>query len=145
MRNEITSLPVTRDGGKVTFPLTLEPMESVLVVCQLQKRDRPVRLNNKLLGTSRVNPVANKAWSGAPFSGEFEIPGDLGDSRVFVEIEGPTTEPAARVKVNDAWAGGFIGRPYRLDITRHLKAGTNKLKVAPFGPTSVKIRILDNQ
>lgn len=145
MRNEITSVPVTRDGDRVTFPLTLEPMESVLVVCQPEKRARPARLSKKHLSTSMVIPVANKSWSGAPFSGEFEVPGNLGSSRVFIEIEGPTTEPAARVKVNDIEAGGFIGRPYRLDITRHVKAGENKVRVAPYAPTSVKIRILNDQ
>jgi hypothetical protein len=145
MRNELTSVPVTRDGDKVTFPLTLEPMESVLVVCQPEKRDLPARLTQKLLSTSKVIPVGNNAWSGSSFHGKFELPGNLGSSRVFIEIEGPTTEPAARVKVNGIEAGGFIGKPYRLDITRHLKAGENKIKVIPFGPTSVKIRILNDQ
>lgn len=34
--------------------------------------------------------------------------------------------------VNGAYAGGFIGAPYRLDITRLVKSGTNTLETKPF-------------
>ena len=30
------------------------------------------------------------------------------------------------------FAGGFIGRPYRLDVTKSVKAGANKLALRPF-------------
>ncbi len=141
MRNEITSVPVTRDEKGVSFPLTLEPMESVLVVCQSEERPLPARLTDSTVAAATVIPVPNGAHSAAPYSGSFELPDPAG-SRVFVEVEGPTTEPAGRVVVNGIEAGGFIGRPYRLDVTRHVKPGRNTLQVRPFAPTTARILVL---
>jgi hypothetical protein len=59
-----------------------------------------------------------------------------------VEIERPVTEPAARITVNGHEAGGFIGRPYRLDITRHLKSGQNTLKIGLFAPTAARLLVV---
>jgi hypothetical protein len=147
MRNEITSVPVKRGEDGTEFPLTLEPMESVLVVCQPEKRELPVRLTSGTVGGAQVIPVSNTSWSGAPFSGRFELSADVDSatSRVFVEVERPISEPAGRITVNGAEAGGFIGRPYRLDITRHLKPGENTLKVAPFAPTAVRVLVMASE
>ena len=43
-------------------------------------------------------------------------------------------EAAARVTVNGKDAGGFIGRPLRLDVTRLLQPGTNTIRIEPFAP-----------
>jgi hypothetical protein len=51
-------------------------------------------------------------------------------------------EEAARVTVNGSDAGGFIGRPFRLDVTRHLKHGVNAVKIEPFAPKSVRLIML---
>ena len=144
MRNEITSVPVRRDGKGVSFPLTLEPMESVLLVCQPEKRELPARLTAAAIRSADIINVPNTAWSAAPFSGSFKLPAgtDPAASRVFVEIEGPTTEAAARVMVNGTEAGGFIGRPFRIDVTRHLKAGENRLQVRPFAPASLRVIVV---
>ena len=34
--------------------------------------------------------------------------------------------------MNGVFAGGFIGRPYRLDVTKSVKAGANTLALRPF-------------
>ena len=41
-------------------------------------------------------------------------------------------EKSAAVTVNGAYAGGFIGRPYRVNITKSVKPGANTLVVKPF-------------
>ena len=66
---------------------------------------------------------------------------DLKTSRVYLEAEGVGPEEAARVTVNGAYAGGFIGQPLRLDITRFLKPGGNKLRLNPFAPTTVRLAV----
>jgi hypothetical protein len=52
MRNEITSVPCTRQGKQVELSLTLEPNESVLLVFQPAKRPLPLRLESGA-GTAR--------------------------------------------------------------------------------------------
>jgi hypothetical protein len=76
-----------------------------------------------------------------PFLGNCEIPADLDllKSRVYLEVEGLTPEAAAHVKVNGQFAGGFIGRPLRLEITRVLRAGANSVRIEPFAPASAKL------
>ena len=44
--------------------------------------------------------------------------------------------------VNGAFAGGFIGAPYRLDITRAVKAGANVLEAKPFRLKNPRIVIV---
>jgi len=42
---------------------------------------------------------------------------DLKRSHVYLELEGLLPEAAARVTVNEAYAGGCIGNPLRLEVT----------------------------
>ena len=37
--------------------------------------------------------------------------------------------------------GGFIGRPLRLDVTRHLRTGTNTLRIEPFAPRAARLAV----
>ncbi|TWU38365.1 glycosyl hydrolase [Novipirellula artificiosorum] len=77
-----------------------------------------------------------------PFSGTCDVPGgvDLSTARVFLEMdELRQAEEAARVTVNGQYAGGVIGRPYRLDVTRYLQHGENKVLIEPFSPNSVHL------
>jgi alpha-L-rhamnosidase len=75
-----------------------------------------------------------------PFFGHCEIAAAaLTHSRICLELEGLAPETAARVTVNGADAGGFIGRPPKLDITRCLKSGLNTLQVEPFAPESARL------
>jgi len=81
--------------------------------------------------------------TGDPFVGRCEIPAgiDLSRSRVCLEMDALSPEEAARVTVNGAFAGGFIGRPFRLDVTKHLKTGTNTVEIAPFAPSSARLEV----
>lgn len=48
---------------------------------------------------------------------------------------------AGRVTVNGQDAGGFIGRPLRLEVTKFLKAGVNQITIAPFAPKSAWLSV----
>jgi hypothetical protein len=78
-----------------------------------------------------------------PFFGHCEIPAgaDLKKSRVYLELDELAPEAAARVTVNDHFAGGFIGRPLRLDVTAYLKPGANTIRIEPFAPKSAQLVI----
>ena len=78
-----------------------------------------------------------------PFTGRVEVPGDVDLSRVRVALEMDEIAPeaAARVTVNGQPAGGFIGRPFRLDVTRHLRSGTNTVVIEPFAPRSAWLMV----
>jgi hypothetical protein len=77
------------------------------------------------------------------FSAPCELPTDLDltHARVYLETDLPEPEAAARVTVNGTYAGGFIGGPYRLDLTKHLRPGTNRLRIEPFAPRSARLVI----
>jgi len=78
-----------------------------------------------------------------PFRGRCTLPAgvDLAKDRVCVELDAIAPEEAARITVNGAYAGGFIGKPFRLDVTRHLKAGENVIEIQPFAPGSAKLAV----
>ncbi|MDI9603112.1 MAG: glycosyl hydrolase [Acidobacteriota bacterium] len=76
-----------------------------------------------------------------PYEGTVSVPARCLASgwRVFL-VTGPIPrERAARVTVNGVDAGGFIGQPYRLDITRLLTAGRNHLRLEPLAPTAARL------
>jgi hypothetical protein len=72
-----------------------------------------------------------------PFEGMFTLPEgiDQAQSRICIEMEG--VYEGARLTVNGSYAGGVIGAPYRIDITKHLKPGENTLLVEPYAPEKV--------
>jgi hypothetical protein len=78
-----------------------------------------------------------------PFVGHGELPADLklDQVRVFLEMDEIAPEEAARVTVNGHYAGGFIGKPFRLDVTRHVQSGTNTIVVEPFAPKNVRLTV----
>ena len=53
-------------------------------------------------------------------------------ARVYLACDDVEGEKSAAVTVNGVYAGGFIGKPYRLDITKSVKAGANTLETKPF-------------
>jgi hypothetical protein len=77
----------------------------------------------------------------SPFTGTCRLPAtvDLAKSRVFLEVDGLIPEAAARVTVNGQVAGGFIGKPLRLEITRQLRPGNNAIVIEPFAPATAKL------
>ncbi len=76
-----------------------------------------------------------------PFFGHCDIPAglDLTTGRVYLEATAPASEAAARVTVNGQYAGGFIEKPFRLEITPHLKQGNNTVRLEPFAPQSARV------
>ncbi len=91
----------------------------------------------------RPNPAVASPVTGDPFVGRFELPADvrLEQVRVFVEMDELAPEEAARVTVNGRYAGGFIGRPFRLEVTRQLQPGTNTLQIEPFAPKGLRLTV----
>jgi hypothetical protein len=64
---------------------------------------------------------------------------NLATARIFLQMDEITPEAAARVTINGKDAGGFVGQPLRLEVTRFLKAGTNQIRIEPFAPKSVRL------
>lgn len=76
-----------------------------------------------------------------PFEGTVTLPREYLQRgwRVFL-VTGPVPrERAMRVAVNGADAGGFIGLPYRLEVTRYLRAGDNRIRLEPLAPSEVRL------
>jgi len=86
--------------------------------------------------SAEKNPVV-----ATPFSGTCDVPSsvDLSTARLFLEMDELKPEEAARVTINGQYAGGFIGRPFRLDVTRCLNNGANTVKIGPFAPKSARM------
>jgi len=76
-----------------------------------------------------------------PFEATCTLPADLDltKSRVYLEVDSLTPEEAASITVNGTHAGGFIGKPLRLNVTQHLKTGPNTIRMEPFSPKSAKL------
>jgi len=164
MRHELTSIPFKRDGKKMEFNLTLEPSESVLLVFQGKDRKLPARLSetpreptSTIAVTAdpaaqpimdpeiptRPGPITRSPVKSNIFQGLGEIPPgvDLAKARVFLELDELAPEAAASITINGQYAGGFIGKPFRLDVTRQLKAGRNTIKIAPFAPATARLLV----
>jgi hypothetical protein len=79
-----------------------------------------------------------------PFEGTCQVPADLdlAKARVILEINGLSPEEAARVTINGRNAGGFIGKPLRLDVASHLTKGDNHIRIEPFAPESVRLLVI---
>ena len=63
-------------------------------------------------------------------------------TRVYLSCDDVDGENSAAMTVNGAYAGGFIGAPYRLDITKSVKAGVNTLETKPFRLKNPRIVIV---
>jgi len=80
-----------------------------------------------------------------PFEGTCEIPATvkLASSRVYLEMDELLPEAAARVTVNGHDAGGFIGKPLRIEVTAHLKSGSNTIRIEPFTPKTARLVVYE--
>lgn len=177
IRGEINSVAFQRINDKtVEFDITLEPLESVLIVIQPQPRALPPRIEPNVkcvhgpIAVERVatppelicpsappgseailadqqkksksaKPLTMSPVKSDPYVGRFTLPADwLADhSRICLEMEEISTEPAAAVRVNGQAAGGCIGKPFRVNITSELKPGENTAEIVPFAPKSVRV------
>lgn len=160
LRGEITAVPWRDEGSSVSFELTLEPLESALVRFG-GKADRPVRLGAEShpLASFTVAPDPAAApiaypvpdrgqkspCAGTAFQGVVDIPqGVLASGQrayLVCEMADGAAEEAAAVRVNGAYAGGFIGKPYRVEITQALKAGRNTIRLEPFSVRDVRVEL----
>jgi hypothetical protein len=91
-------------------------------------------------GDQRISPVVAPAASD-PFVGEVDIPESWlkPGLRVCLEADAIAPEAATAVRVNDRYAGGFIGEPFRLEITSYLQPGKNQIVMQPFAPQEVRV------
>ena len=72
----------------------------------------------------------------------FTLPELKPGARVYLACDDVEGEKSAAVTVNGAYAGGFIGVPYRLDITKSVKVGANMLETKPFRLKNPRIVIV---
>jgi len=154
----------------VEIPLTLEPMESVLVVFNKTRRSLPARLASEALASATVIPVNGgivpppkppreiiqpsptgeltlSPVVAKPFEGTCQVPAglDLSKVRVVLTMHGLSLEEAARITINGHNAGGFIGKPFRLEVAGHLKQGENTIRIEPFAPDSVRLLVIKGE
>ena len=160
MRNEITSVPWKQEADGVAFDLTLEPFESVLVRFGGKTgHQQRLTVSSRPSAVLAVTPDAGAApvvypvpeqgqkspCAGSAFQGEVTIAEDTvkPGQRVYLvcEMAEGEAETAAAVRVNGAYAGGFIGKPGRVEITRHVKAGRNTVFIEPFAVSQVRIEV----
>ena len=91
----------------------------------------------------KFGPVGNVTES--PFAESvatslaFTLPELKDGARVYFVCDDVGGERSAAVTVNGVYAGGFIGAPYRIDITKAVKSGANTLEAKPFHLTHPKI------
>jgi hypothetical protein len=78
------------------------------------------------------------------FAGRCDVPADVDLAKVrAVLVMDDVPQGAAAVTVNGTIAGGVIGGPYRLDVTRLVKAGANTVEIAPLAPKAVRLVFYD--
>lgn len=156
MRNEIRAIESNSTPHGPEFTIRLDPMESVLLRFGGSGRagSRPAA------GTTLVIPVSNdpdadpvvfptplagqrSPCPGAVFQGVVDLTGSQaaagGRVRLCFEFVEPVAEDAAAVRVNGSFAGGFIGKPRSIDVTRHLVAGRNRIRIEPFPVANVRL------
>ena len=88
------------------------------------------------MSAKTTSPVA----AADPFCAHFTLPRDVDPMRcrIYLEMEGLPDNSAA-VSLNGTFAGGMIGRPSRLDITRHVRPGQNTVVIEPLAPSLAKL------
>ena len=81
------------------------------------------------------------------YKGVCIIPVDwiAGKFSAFLEAGEILPESAAKVIVNGNYVGGFLGKPFRIDVSKYMKKGANEILIEPFAPKSVNIVLYENQ
>ena len=98
----------------------------------------PWRLYESGRDKATMSPLKNPD----PFLGRCSLPGDLDltTCRVYLEMGHiPGSEQAASVRINGDYAGGVIGKPYRLNVTEFLESGANTIEITPVAPQDVQL------
>ena len=87
--------------------------------------------------------------TGSPFAESvatelaFTLPEPKQGARVYFVCDDVAGEKSAAVTVNGVYAGGFIGAPYRIDITKAVKGGANTLEAKPFRLVRPRIVVVE--
>ena len=157
MRNEVTQVPYRRiSPDKVQVDLTLEQMESALIICNPAKRPLPLRVEDLPMSAcqpvaverkpdQRVEMVAPEGATRSPIAervtseATFTLPDIANGARVFVTFADIDVENTLRVTINGKDAGGFLGAPLRLEVTDLLVPGTNTVLAEPFKVGSINV------
>jgi hypothetical protein len=128
---------------------------------ELAAGDRIIRINakdNETVALSDQPPSARyeelkrladkKPYTGYqseadPFKGIATVPDgfDPAKSRVYLEFDSVPLEDAAAITINGQAAGGVIGRPFRLEVTKLLKTGDNGIVITPFAPKTARLLV----
>jgi hypothetical protein len=100
LRNEITSVPFERKGDSVELDLTLEPLESAVIVFQPEKRPLPARIvTGTTLGPKRIELTREVAPKSAPLPDLKQKPAPLADCAwVWYPDENPGANAPAGVR-----------------------------------------------
>ena len=141
------------ENGLVKF--SLEPSEAAFIVYEASNAALPPRNENpqgcQMLVSVKetVAPVSQAGITRSPYTNSvstacsFTVKAPESGERIYFVCDGTEGENSAAVTVNGEFAGGFIGAPFRLDITRHVKSGSNMLEAKPFrirNPRIVKVK-----
>jgi alpha-L-rhamnosidase len=156
---ETRAVSYTIADGKTTVPLKLDPWGAVFVVFRKAAKEashqEPVMTETVLATLDGTWPIAFEAGRGAPPSGTLakleswtesenvgvkyfsgmgtytkwvQAPaGWLGKGQVWIDLG--DVKNLAEVKVNGVSLGVVWHAPYRVDVTKALKAGANKLEI----------------
>jgi hypothetical protein len=116
----------------ISFKSLLQPGKNVLVIAA-KKEDR---LTSPIVFVSDSTPVQLQSWTKtglAYFSGTaiyektFSLPQTFSVGRVVLDLG--KVSSVAKVQINGSEAGTLIWSPYRLDITKLLKPGENRVRI----------------
>ncbi len=99
-------------------------------------------------GCSPWGKFGGKRSTSSPFAESvettiaFTCPKLAAGERLYLACDEVEGEQSAAVVVNGAYVGGFIGKPYRLDLTQAVKVGVNTLSIKPFRVKGAKLVVV---
>ncbi len=117
-------------GEREALPMRVEMPRGEMVALSVKETVTPVVLPEDRRNDERITPSPYAESVATTCS--FDLHRLEAGARVYFVCDGTEGENSAAVTVNGEFAGGFIGAPYRLDITRFAKAGANVLEAKPF-------------
>ena len=147
MQGTVEAVPL-KDGA---VALTLEPSQALFLVWPRKQTAGLLPRVERLVGAAlaatvkeTVTPVTvpdqgEKAkLTKSPFAESvetalsFDAPELKTGQRVYFVCDEVEGEHSAEIRVNGVFAGGFIGAPYCLNVTKFVKPGANLLTLRPF-------------
>ena len=130
--------PNVADATSASLPLRVENPKGETIPVSVTENVTQVVPDSKGATKVTLSPYSESVATECKFT----LPALAKDERVFFVCDGSEGESSAAVTVNGAFAGGFIGAPYRLDITAAVKPGENTLVAKPFRILNPRIIIV---